>query len=136
MSLSSASSRAQSSPVAGLIAAVAVVAAVGGYLQTFEAGDDGSQNRHEEQIAATTLSRVHGQVTSGGVAVPARLANAASVGPDGYHLRVTLSTGDRTWHVGPEPPTTSGVASADRRVGVAVRAGRVRPGDLAVEVWP
>lgn len=134
MSLSSASSRGQSSPVAGLIAAVAVVAAVGGYVQLLDSGTS-SSDRHVGRVAETTLSRVHERVTSGGVAVPARLPQAMGVGPDGYSLRVTLSAGNRTWRVGPDPPTDRTVASAERRVGVAVRAGRVRPGDLGVEVW-
>ncbi|MFB6176205.1 MAG: hypothetical protein ABEI99_03485 [Halobaculum sp.] len=119
----------------GLIAAVAVVAAVGGYVHTLDGGGE-PPSRRDDRVAATTLARVHEQITSGGVAVPARMANAVGVGPDGYHLRVTLSAGSRAWHVGPKPPTKGSVASAERRVGVAVRAGRVRPGDLAVEVWP
>jgi hypothetical protein len=127
--------RARTTPVAGLVAAFAVFAGLSAYAVVFDGVDDAAPDRRADGVAATTLARAHEAVTSGGVADPARLADAVDAGPDGYHLRVTLSASGRTWRAGPTPPDATDPARASRRVGVAVGPGRVRPGELAVEVW-
>ncbi|MFB6242475.1 MAG: hypothetical protein ABEH80_00125 [Halobaculum sp.] len=152
--------RAQASPVTGLIVAVVVAVAVSAYALTLLDGgdrdgglddgrltddeqlgseeqlrDDEPPNRRDATVAATTLARVHDVVTSGGVAVPARLATATEERPHGYRLSVTLTAGRRTWHAGATPPAGAVTAPATREVGVAVGPGRIRPGRLRVEVW-
>jgi uncharacterized protein (DUF3084 family) len=122
------------SPVVGLVAAATVVAAVSGYALVLADAD--TPTDRDETVATTTLSRAHTAVTSGGVAVPARLANATSAVPPEYDLRVTLSAAGRSWRAGDQPPSDpAAVAADDRRVGVAVGPGRIRPGRLRVEVW-
>jgi|APHM01.1.fsa_nt_gi hypothetical protein len=122
------------SPVVGLVAAATVVAAVSGYALVVADTDTPGSDR-DETVAATTLSRVHTVITSGGVAVPARLANATGTTPSEYSLRVTLSAAGRRWRAGSRPPPGTDTTTADRRVGVAVAPGRIRPGRLRVEVW-
>lgn len=119
-------------PVVGLVAAVAVVAGVSGYA-VLVAGLGSSSDR-PERVARTTLDRAHEEITSGGVAVPARLADA-EVAPDAYSVRVRLTAAGRVWRVGPPVPTGVEPAAASRSVGVRLRPGRVRPGRLTVEVW-
>ena len=117
------------------MAAVAVTAAVGGYALVVadDAPDRGRDRRGT--LAATTLARVHGAVTSGGVAVPDRLAAAGTERPPGYQVHATLSAAGRTWRVGSPPPADADPAARSRRVGVALGPGRIRPGRLRVEVW-
>lgn len=123
------------SPVVGLVAAATVVAAVSGYALVLADADTPGGDR-DETVAATALSRAHAAVTSGGVAVPAQLANATSVAPSEYRLRVTLTAAGRSWRAGSQPPSDPAAVTADgRRVGVAVGPGRIRPGRLRVEVW-
>jgi hypothetical protein len=121
-----------------LVAAAAVVAAVGSYAVVLDSGGDAGGDSSDE-TAETALVRVHETITSGGVAVPARLATAAEDGPAEYHLRISLTAAGRSWRVGPDPPKRDShettYETAERRVGVAVGAGRIRPGDLRVEVW-
>ena len=122
------------SPVVGLVAAATVVAAVSGYALVVADADTPGADR-DETVATTTLSRAHTAVTSGGVAVPARLANVTGAAPPEYDTRVTLSAAGRSWRVGSEPPADTETATDDRQVGVAVGPGRIRPGRLRVEVW-
>lgn len=124
--------RAQSSPTVGLVAAFAVVAGVSLYATTLVGVDAGDGTR-ERRLATTTLDRAHAAVTSGGVAVPARLRRVAGVAPADHDFRVLLHAAGRTWTHGPEPPPEATTAS--RRVGVSLGAERIRPGELTVEVW-
>lgn len=136
MSQSSRPSRGQNSPVVGLVAAVVVTAAVGSYaLVVADGGVSDRERDRRETLAATTLSRVHAVVTSGGVAVPDRLVTARTERPPGYRLHATLSAAGRTWRVGSPPPADAETATRSRRVGVALTPGRIRPGRLRVEVW-
>jgi len=122
------------SPVVGLVAAATVVAAVSGYALVLADADTPGPDR-DETVATTALARAHAAVTSGGVAVPARLANATGAAPPEYDLWVTLSAGGRSWRAGTHPPADTDTATDERRVGVAVGPGRIRPGRLRVEVW-
>ncbi|MEZ3115235.1 hypothetical protein RYH80_04780 [Halobaculum sp. MBLA0147] len=124
--------RAQSSPTVGLVAAFAVVAGVSLYA-TALVGVETDDSTRERRLATTTLDRAHAAVTSGGVAVPARLRRVAGVAPADHDLRVRLRAAGRTWTHGPEPPPETTTAS--RRVGVSLGPGRIRPGELTVEVW-
>jgi len=123
------------SPVVGLVAAATVVAAVSSYALVL-ADTDAPGTDRDETVAATTLSRAHTAITSGGVAVPARLANTTGAAPPAYELHVTLTAAGQSWRAGSQPPADPAtVAADDRRVGVAVTPGRIRPGRLRVEVW-
>jgi len=65
-----------------------------------------------------------------GPADPAALA--AAVGPNA-RVNATLSTADRTWHVG--PPVPAGADSAATPLPVRVSNRTVRPGRLRVWAW-
>ncbi|MFC7136674.1 hypothetical protein ACFQRB_09530 [Halobaculum litoreum] len=83
-------------------------------------------------------------MTVAGVVSPDRLlALDAAALRDAARANVTVSAGGDRWTVGPPRPSApgtsdrslSGVARSERRVGVALGPGRVRPGRLAVTVW-
>lgn len=132
MSRSSPSSDCGEFPVVGLVAAVAVVAGVGGYATLL--ADAGSSTDRSDRVARLALDRAHDRVTSGGVADPNRLAEI-DPDPDGYRVRVRLAAAGRVWRVGPAVPAGVEPAAASRQVGVRLQPGRVRPGRLTVEVW-
>lgn len=149
-------------PLVGLVAAVAVVAGVSGYVALV--GSVGPASDRAERVAEATLVRAHEAVTSGGVAIPSRLAEADPA-PDGWQVRLRLAAAGRVWRAGPSPPggetnatlddslstedgSTLGddsdsagrgrgtdTASATEQLGVQLGPGRIRPGTLTVEVW-
>lgn len=89
--------------------------------------------RSESGTARATLQSAHVAVTGDSTALPGRVPGAADVGPAGYHVNVTLTTGDQQWSAGPVPPTSA--TDARRRTPVRLDRWTVRPGWLTVEVW-
>lgn len=123
--------RGQASPVAALAALFAVCAGLSLYATVLggsvpAVGTGG--------VADPTLSRVHEAATAGGVTDPGRLPDAATHGPDGRRLNVTLSVGDDRWTAGPAVPSDAR-DRASRLVGVRLAPGDVEPGRLSVVVW-
>ena len=123
--------RAQASPIAALAALFAVCAGLslyatvlGGSVPLVQGGG----------VADPTLDRVHDAATDGGVAAPDRLDRAATRGPDGHRLNVSLTVADEAWTVGPSVPGGA-TDRASRLVSVRLAPGRVEPGRLSVVVW-
>lgn len=120
--------RGQVQPFPALIAVLALTFALTAYAdvtQSLPAPDDPTP-------AEPALKRVEANATRGAVIDPHSLS-ATAAALDGYHVNVTLRTGDWRITAGPTPPAD--VADASSRV--AVDTGeRVIPGVLEVEVWP
>lgn len=127
----SSTRRAQVEPTAALVAVLAVATGLvlyAGALDGALPADDDAR-----RVAEPTLSRVHERLTSTGVADPSALNRTRTVGPDGYHVAVTLAADGERWRVGPAAPSTA--ATAARPVSVRVAPGVVVAGRLRVEVW-
>lgn len=121
----------QVEPLAALAAVAVVALALAAYAGAFEASVPGTADRN---VAEDAADRVERAVTVGGVVRRSRLTpeRIAPVGPEGYHVNVTLDGPLWTSHAGPTAPATADVAS--RRV--SVRADGVVPAQLEVRVWP
>lgn len=132
MSVSRSSDRGQTEP----LAALAAVFALGIALSLYTAGLGGAladASDRDRDVAAPALSSVAGELLGNGVVDPADLPEGLSASPEGYRMRITLTTDDRDWSAGPPAPPTA--ESATRRVSVQRWPGRVVPGHLRVEVW-
>jgi hypothetical protein len=125
----SSARRAQTEPVAALVAVFVVGLALATYAGAFETLDVRDDDR---ALADPTVERIERALTSGGVVQRADLSSARRRGPEGYRLNVTLRYGDSVERAGPTPPPSADRAS--RRVSVAVGPGAV-VGRLEVSVW-
>lgn len=124
------SARGQVEPLAAIVAVVAVGIGLSVYAGVLDASLPGPRERG---VADATLGRVWAQISTGGVADPARLARGPAVAPGGYRTNVTLAAEGRTWRAGPEVPSRAD--AAERHASVRLAPGRVRPGRLRVAVW-
>ena len=129
--MSRSSDRAQTEPLAALVAVVAVGLGLSLYAGVLDAELPGSSDRH---LAESAIERVEIAVAPSAVALPSRLDEGQAAGPDGYRTNVTLTTDDRHWRSGPSAPESAD--SATTRLGVRVGPSRVRTGTLRVSVWP
>lgn len=119
--------RGQIEPLAAVVAVFAVGLGVTAYAGVL----DTALVPTERNVAEPTLERVESTVTEDGTVRPTDLST--DCGPDGYDLRVTVTTDERWWAAGPRPPR--GAQTASRFVSVRVEPGVVEPGRLRVEVW-
>jgi hypothetical protein len=134
MSRSSATDRGLVEPTAALAALFAVCVATALYAGVL--GD--AVGDTDRDLGGPTLTRVHDDVSSGGIVAPSRLPRAAGSNPRGYRLNVTLRADGKRWAFGPQAPTATraSVDRASRRVSVRRGPGDVAAGRLAVVVWP
>lgn len=128
--MSRSSARAQTEPLAALVAVVAVGLGLGLYAGVLDAKLPGSPDRN---LAGSSIEPVESTVAPAGVATPSRLDDARRAGPDGYETNVTLTVDDRSWAAGPIPP--AGASNATTRVGTRTAPATVRAGTLEVWVW-
>lgn len=129
--MSHSSDRAQTEPLAALVAVVAVCLGLSLYVGVLEAELPGSSERH---LADAALERAESTLAPSAVALPPRIDDAQAAGPEGYGTNVTLTTGGRTWRAGPAAPGSADEAST--RLGVRVAPSQVRTGTLRVRIWP
>lgn len=123
---------AQVEPLAALAAVLAVTAVFGIATGVFA---DSLPDRSESPPTETTLSRVVHTLSAGSVLEPQRLdpRRLAGTTPPGYRYHVTIRAGDRSWTIGPTPPSTAATAAEP----VPVRVDdRVLPGRIRVVIWP
>ncbi|GGL72556.1 DUF7285 family protein [Halocalculus aciditolerans] len=120
------SDSAQTEPLAALVAVLAVVAAVGTYATVYGRALPGQATAQP----TATLDHVADEITAGGVARPAKLANLERSA--GLSLNVTLRAATRAWSVGPRPPRDAPAAARPLPVRTG---GRVAFGRLRVVVW-
>lgn len=128
--MSRSSDKAQTEPLAALVAVAAVGLGLSLYVGVLDAELPGSSDR---QLADAVIERVEAAVAPSAVAFPSRLDDGQAAGPDGYRTNVTLTTDDRRWHSGPSAPENADSATA--RLGIRVGPSRVRTGTLRVSVW-
>lgn len=129
--MSRSSDRAQTEPLAALVAVVAVCLGLSLYVGVLDAELPGSPDRH---LADAALERAESALAPSAVALPSRIDDAQAAGPEGYRTNVTLTTEGREWRAGPEAPESAGEAST--RLGVRVTPSQVQTGTLRVRVWP
>lgn len=122
--------RAETEPVVAIVAVFAVAVGLATYAGFLEAALPSSPER---DVAGPTLQRAYAQLAPGGVVEPDRLDAGAIDPPDGYRVRIDLTTRGADWHAGPDAPQGADVAS--RPVTVRVAPGANRPGRLSVAVW-
>lgn len=125
----SSTRRAQTEPIAALVA----VLAVGVGLTAYAGVLDTTLESVGRNVAEPALECVHDATSEGGVVRPEAIAAGADAGPAGYRTNVTITSGGKRWHAG--PPAPAGVDRAERLVSVALDPGVVRPGRLRVVVW-
>ena len=122
--------RAETEPLVAIIAVFAV--AVG--LTTY-AGLHGATipDATERDVASPTLQQAYAALAPAGIVGPDRLSLDALDGPEGYRIRISITTAGSEWHVGPDAPPEANIAS--RPVTVRVAPGTNQPGRLRVAVW-
>ena len=136
MSRSSSSRERRRAPTEPLVALAAVLAISLG-LSAF-AVVLGGVGDPSAPAAGPALELVRDRVSVGGVADPDRLAGAvAETATPERHVNATLAAGGERWTAGEPSPASPSIAvdTAERRMGVALGPGRVRPGELRVSVW-
>lgn len=128
--MSHSSDRAQTEPLAALVAVVAVGLGLSLYVGVLDAHLPGSSDRH---LAESAIERVESAVAPSAVALPSRIGEGQAAGPHGYRTNVTLATDDREWRSGPPAPESADHATT--RIGIRVIPSRIRAGTLRVSVW-
>lgn len=125
--------RAATEPLVAIVAVFAVAVGLTTYAGLYDGALPGETER---DVASPTLQRAYAALAPAGVVEPDRLSLdtlAAFDGPEGYRVRVSVTTGGDEWHVGPDAP--HGADTAFRLVTVRVAPGVNRPGKLGVAVW-
>lgn len=125
----SSTRRAQTEPLAALVA----VFAVGVGLTAYAGVLGGAIEPMDRNVAKPSLGRVGGEVSRGGVVRPPLLDSGTAAEPDGYRINVTVVAEGNRWTAGPVAPADADRAS--RLVSVALGPGVARPGRLRVAVW-
>lgn len=128
--MSRSSGRAQTEPLAALVAVAMVSLALGLYAGVLDSTLPGQSDR---AVAEPALSAVEDRIAPVGVVRPGRVPESPAAGPDGYETNVTVTAGDRRWTAGPSAPDSARRAS--EQVGVRVGPASVVPGRLRVVVW-
>lgn len=128
--MSSSSDRAQTDPIAALLAVVVVTAGLALYAGVL---DDALDVGPQRDVAAATLERVEAHLTPTGVVRPAELETVGSVTLDGFQMNVTISANGTRASLGPTPPSSA--TTAARTVSVRTGPATVDRGRLRVVVW-
>jgi len=123
--VSRSSDRAQTDPLAALVAVAAVGLALSAY-----GGLLGDVLAPTAPSPASTLDSVVDELAPAGVVAPSRL-DALSI-DDTTH--VSLAVGGASWTVGPTPPAT-GTRTIRQRVPIRRSDGTVDAGRIRVTVW-
>lgn len=121
--------RAQTEPIAALVAVLAVGAGLTAYAGVLGPALDPL----DRNVAEPALGRVHDEMTTDGVVRFGLLDAARDAGPDGYRINVTVTVGGERRAAGPTVPPNADRAS--RPASVALEPGVARPGRLRVAVW-
>lgn len=128
--MSRSSDRAQTEPLAALVAVAMVSLALGIYGGVLDTALPGQRDR---AVAEPALSAVEDTLAPAGVVRHERVPTSPTAGPDGYETNVTVTASGRQWSAGPQAPPNG--ARATEQVGVRVGPARVVPGRLRVVVW-
>jgi hypothetical protein len=128
--MSRSSDRAQTEPLAALVAVVAVGLGLSLYAGVLDAELSGGSDR---ELADSAIERVESTVAPTAIALPDRIDHGQEAGPTGYHTNVTLTVDEERWRAGPAVPQQADQATT--RLGVRVGPARVRTGILRVQVW-
>ena len=123
--------RAQTEPLAALVAVAAVGLGLSLYVGVLDAELPGSPDR---QLADSAIERVESAMAPSAVALPSRTDEGRAAGPTGYRTNVTLTADGRRWSSGPSAPVSADAASV--RIGVRLGPAQIRTGTLRVWVWP
>lgn len=121
--------RAAVEPLAALAAVFAVAMGLFLYAGVYA---DQPIDTPEPATASTEWTRVHAGLRVGGLLRPTELRRLPQP-PAGWHRRVTIRVGTRTWQRGPVPPSSALVHS--RPVPVRIDPSTVRSGRLRVVLW-
>lgn len=121
--------RAQTEPLAALVALLAVCTGVALYAGVAQ----DAAPTVEPAAAAPAMERLSTVAVEDGTVAPAAVPEPEAIVAGGREARITLAYGDRVRTYGPEPPRNA--ARSARPVSVRVRPGVRRPGRLVVEVW-
>ena len=122
--------KAETEPLVAIVVVFAVVIGLTTYTGLLNATLPASTERN---LARPALQEAYAELAPMGVVEPERLTTDTVNGPDGYRVRVTITTDGTEWQTGSSRPPKATVAS--RPVSVRVRAGMNRPGRLSVAVW-
>lgn len=129
--------RGQAEPTVALAAVLALSLGLSAYAVVLDGVRTDGAGAVGAPDASATLERIADAVAVGGVAAPARLAEATGdARTDAAGVNVTLDAAGRRWSVGgrlPGPESTT--IRASRRLAVELAPGRVRPGSLTVRAW-
>lgn len=130
--MSFSSARAQTEPLAALVAVFAVGIGLSLYVGaldgTLDAVDD------DREMASTATDAFLVEATDFGVVDPPLSSAATATEPTGYRLNATARTDEGRWQAGPEPPASA--SCEHRTVSIRVAPGQVHPGRLEVCTWP
>ena len=130
--MSSSSGRAQTEPLAALVAVFALGVGLSLYAGALDATLPALTT--DREMAPYAADRLVAESSAFGAVVPPLEDHVAPARPTGYELNASLRTDEGTWVAGPD--RSSAAECVDRSVTVRVAPGRVRPGLLEVCVWP
>ena len=127
----SSSDRAQTEPLAALVAVFALGVGLSLYVgvldSTFAALSDDSE------ITPTAADKLTSEASSFGIVQPPIDDAVAAAKPNGYRMNATLRADGSTWSGGPQNGAVSDCV--DRSVSVRTAPGTVRRGNLEVCIW-
>lgn len=126
------SDRAQTEPLAALIAVFALGVGLSLYVGVLDSTIPLLTS--ERELAPTAADRFLAQSSSFGVLDPPIDDAATAARPRGYGLNATVRADDLGWSGGPPRPEST--ECVRRSVSVRTAPGRVRPGRVEVCVWP
>lgn len=121
--------RAQTEPIAALVALFAVCAGLALYAGVAAEATPSA----EPDAAEPALERLSTVAVEDGAVDPEDLPDPDAIVAGGREARITLEYGSAASYAGPEPPEDA--ARASRPVAVRFEPGVRRPGRLIVEVW-
>ena len=130
--MSSWSSKAQTEPLAALVAVFALGVGLSLYAGVLNATLPALVT--EREMAPHAADRILAEASSFEAVRPPLAEATEAARPTGYRLNASLRTDADGWTAGPPRPETP--ECVDRRVAVRVAPGRVRPGRLEVCTWP
>lgn len=130
--MSSSPDRAQTEPLAALVAVFALGLGLSLYVGILDSTLPLLSN--DREITPTAADRFIAESSSFGALDPPIADSVAASRPSGYRLNATVRAEGSVWNGG--PPRTDSADCTTRSISVRTVPGRIRPGRVEVCTWP
>lgn len=128
----SSSDRAQTEPIAALVAVFALGVGLSLYAGVLDSTLPSLTD--DSELTPIATEKLVTESSSFGIVDPPIEDAVAAARPTGHAMNATLRSGSSSWRGG--PPDVEGSDCVIREVSVRTAPGIVRPGDLEVCLWP